>query len=166
MHEVAVGGGKYGGVPSALRLASGHDKVRAVRVPRHGFHEAGTVLALFDLINALAVLPIPALPGHLAVAGHRVRHGPHATAEEGFSIGGEGKTVDAATIMVGLDRAPGGEVRRGPLRLGFGVGSRLKFPDANFTHHVARADVLSVATERATENRRRVGERRDEFSGR
>src|SRR6185295_9438134 len=114
MHEVAVCGGKNGGVPGALRLASGHDEVRAVWVPGHGFHEAGPVLALFDLVHSLAVSPIPALPGHLTVAGHRISHGTHAAAEQRRAIGREGKTVNAAAIMVGLDRAPGGEVRRGP----------------------------------------------------
>src|SRR5437016_3875151 len=99
--------------------------MHAVRVPGHSFHEAGPMLTLFDLVNALTVPPIPALPGHLAVAGHRVSHRTHTAAEQRSSIGREGKTVDAATIMVGLDRAPGGEIRRGPLRFGFGGGSRL-----------------------------------------
>src|SRR6266487_3422346 len=66
--------------------------------------------------------------------------------------------------MVRLDGAPGGEVRRGPLRFWFGGGARLKFPDANFTHQVGRGEMRSVVTERATWNWRRVGERRDEFS--
>src|SRR6266850_8465820 len=99
MDEVAVGGGKYGGVPGALRLASGHDEVRAVRGPRHGFHEAGPVLAIFDLVNALAIPPIPALPGHLPVAGHGISHRAHAAPEQRGVIGREGKTVDAAAIM-------------------------------------------------------------------
>src|SRR5947207_152246 len=99
MHEVAIGGGKQGGVPSALRLASGHDEVSAIRGPGHSFHETGPMLALFYLVHALAVPPIPALPGHLAVAGHRVCHRPHTAAEQRFAIGREGKTVDAAAIM-------------------------------------------------------------------
>src|SRR5258708_4714757 len=117
--------------------------MRAVRVPGHGFHEAGPMLTLLDLVNALAVPPIPALPGHLPIAGHRISHGTHAAAEQRRPIRREGQTVDAAAIMVGLDRAPGGEVRRSPLHFGFGGGSPLKFPDANFTHQVARAEMLS-----------------------
>src|ERR1043166_3495759 len=49
MHEAAVGGGKQGGVPGALRLASGHDGMPARGVPGTGFHEAGPVLPLLDL---------------------------------------------------------------------------------------------------------------------
>ena len=76
----AVGGGEEGGVPGALGLASSHDEVGAAGVPGEGFHEAGAVLAVADLVEALALEPIPALPSHFAVAGHGVAHGAHAAA--------------------------------------------------------------------------------------
>src|SRR5687767_3762760 len=74
MHEAAVCGGEKRGVPCALRLAAGHHKMRALRMPRHGFHKPGAVLAVFDLIDALwrRRLPVPALPCHLAIAGHGI----------------------------------------------------------------------------------------------
>src|SRR6185436_17036265 len=102
MDEIAVGGGEDRGVPIALRLAAGHDEVLAAGLPRHGFDETRTTLVFFDLINALALPPVPTLPGHLAVARHRVRHRSHAAAEQRRVVGRKSQAGDATAIVMGL----------------------------------------------------------------
>src|SRR5262245_47787547 len=99
MYKVSISRSKNGSIPGALRLASSHDEVLTAWLPGDRFHEAGALLGLLDLVNALSLSPVPALPGHLSIAGHGIGHRPHAATEQRGVIRGKREAVNSAAVM-------------------------------------------------------------------
>src|SRR5438876_623883 len=75
--------GKQSSIPRSLGLAAGHEK-GAAGGEAEGLHQPGAAITVADLADLLRWrgLPVPPLPHHLTIAGHRVGHLPHATTQE------------------------------------------------------------------------------------
>ena len=115
---MAGGGVEQGGVPFALRETARHQERLLVGMEPQHFHQAVPRIGVADLRDFARRIFAPGetLPGLFAVAGHRIDHRPHAAHEQFPAIRAEGQIEDAADIVVALDDAPAGEIRRGPGR--------------------------------------------------
>ena len=124
------------------------------------------MLAVSDLVELLPRPPIPPLPGHLAVARHRIPHRPHAAHEERCVRRGKGEGVDAAAVVMALRRPPGGEVGRGKATFRLSAAPLAELPHPHLAEHVRGGKMEAVAAEATAEHRRLMVERRDDIAAR
>ena len=124
------------------------------------------MLAVVNLVELLSLPPIPPLPGHLAVARHRIPHRPHAAHEERCVGRGKGEGVDAATVVMALRRPPGGEIGGRKTTDRLRAAPLAELPHPHLAEHVRGGKMEAVAAKATAEHRRLVVELRDEFSAR
>ena len=67
---------------------------------------------VFGRPSSAARLPIPTLPGHFAVACHRIGHRPHATAQQRSTVRREREPINPTAVVRALDDAPAREIGR------------------------------------------------------